>query len=503
MAIEETNFNKVVVGLSSRSSFPSEIVAYQDDTRIGHVPYLNGKTGHFDTSETTYGYVRDRIYDDEATHEYRIDGDDYASESDVPDYLEFNLDKDPLQASLIALATVPDDVYGDKVFYKYETIPENNLALNQPTQLTFTGDVEALITSMEGFGWYINPSLANDNKDEGDETLYTLLVHYNYDGEENEGDAHATTATTDAVQYSTDFGQTWTTTPPDDWEDVTTTRVNEGGVWVEHHLETETEEEIIAGQRYVSGNFWCPWQSSAVPSAVSTIDNVETHVRSIQIQAIRPKSWSNTGQPKYGFYTTPIYTSEIQYVRPHLHGWGDVDDDYDSLIEGDAGLLVMIIQKSSGNMWFGYSDRDDQADIYASSSYTIIWCGFESYPKTEVEAPISDSVSDLVLDILGTAYGIAVGDTVFCEDEQMRVEEIADSTTYSDGGVVQHVYTSLTVERAINSTTRASHAIGATVRVMVNQDRLRRFTVYKVSGVSAPLKIRLIGTDKPTRVVEV
>ena len=260
------------------------------------------------------------------------------------------------------------------------------LRYHQPTQLTFTGDVEAMIATMETFGWYINPALADENKDEGDETLYSLIVHYNYDGEENEGSAHATTATTDAVQYSTDYGETWSTDPPDDWEDVTTTRVNEGGVWVEHHLDIETEEEIISGQRYVSGNFWAPWQSSSVPSAVSTIDNVETHVQSIQIQAIRPKSWSNTGQPKYGFYTTPIYTSEIVYVRPHLHGWGDVDsDEYDSLIEGDAGLLVMIIQKSSGNMWFGYSDRDDQADIYASSSYTIIWCGFESYPKTEVE----------------------------------------------------------------------------------------------------------------------
>ena len=107
MAIEESNFNKVVVGISSNVPFPAAIVAYQDDTLIGYVPFLDGRTGHFDTSETTYEYVRDRIYDDDATHEYNIDGTHYASESDVPDFLEFNLDKDPLQASLIALATVP------------------------------------------------------------------------------------------------------------------------------------------------------------------------------------------------------------------------------------------------------------------------------------------------------------------------------------------------------------------------------------------------------------
>ena len=503
MAITETNFNKVVVILNSRIPFPIDIGVYQDDELRGTVPYLNGRSGHFDTSEQTYVWVRDRIYDDDATHEYNIDGTHYSTKSDIPSFLEFVLDYDPLQASLVALATVPDDVYGDKVFYKYETIPDNNLALNQPTQLTFTGDVEALIESMEGFGWYINPALADTNKDEGDDTLYSLLVHYNYNGEENEGDAHATTATTNAVQYSINFGQDWTTVPPDDWSTVTTTRVNEGGVWVEHHLEIETEEEIISGQRFVSGNFWAPWQSSAVPSAVSTIDNVETHVRSIQVQAIRPKSWSNTGQPKYGFYTTPIYTSEIVYVRPHLHGWGDVHSDYDSLIEGDAGLLALIVQKSTGHMWFGYTDRDDQASIYDGSVYTILWCGFESYPKTEVEAPISDGANDVGLDILGTPYGIAVGDTVFCEDEQMRVTAIASPTTYSESGVVIHVYTELTVERAINGTTRAGHAIGATVRVMVNQDRLRRFTIYKINGVSSPFKLRLIGTDKPTRIVEV
>ena len=503
MAITADNFNKVVVALTSNIPFPGEIYAYQDDVQVGFIPHFNGKRGHYDVTEQIYVWVRDRIYEGNATHEYRIDRVDYVTKSDIPEYLRFNLDKDPLQASLVALATVPPDVYGDKVFYKYETIPDGGVGLAQPSQLPFTGDIEALIMSMGAFGWYIDPVLANTNKDEGDETLYNLLVHFNYNGMTNMGSAHATTATTDAVQYSIDFGQTWNTVPPADWSTVTTTRVNEGGVWVEHHLQLETEEEIIPGQRFVSGNFWAPWQSSAVPSAVSTIDNVETLIRSIQVKAIRPKSWSNTGQPKYGFYTTPIYTSEIVYVRPHLHGWGDVDSGYDSLIEGDAGLLALIVQKSTGHMWFGYTDRDDQASIYDGSVYTILWCGFESYPKSEVEAPISAGASDLGLDMLGTPYGIAVGDTVFCEDEQMRVTSIGSPTTYSEGGVVQHVYTELRVERGINGTTRAGHAIGATIRVMVNQDRLRRFTVYKVSGVSAPFKLQLIGTDKPTRVVEV
>ena len=44
MAITADNFNKVVVYINSRSPFPiSSIIAYQDDTRIGHVPFLDGK----------------------------------------------------------------------------------------------------------------------------------------------------------------------------------------------------------------------------------------------------------------------------------------------------------------------------------------------------------------------------------------------------------------------------------------------------------------------------
>ena len=64
---------------------------------------------------------------------------------------------------------------------------------------------------------------------------------------------------------------------------------------------------------------------------------------------------------------------------------------------------------------------------------------------------------------------MSVGDTLFVNDEQMRITAVTSGTA-------------LTVVRDINGTVAAAHAVGAEVRAVFNSDAIRRIRFFSESS---------------------
>ena len=79
MPIEVDNFSRVLVAISSRSSFPTDIIAYNGgeghsrEHEVGRIPWIDTNSrGHYDPTNEIFRYVVDRIAAGLSTHEYLL-----------------------------------------------------------------------------------------------------------------------------------------------------------------------------------------------------------------------------------------------------------------------------------------------------------------------------------------------------------------------------------------------------------------------------------------------
>ena len=494
MAITADNFNKVVVHISSRTEKVHDIRVYQDDDQVGLVDFAGGRRGFFDTDSDQFGYITDRIHEGNADHQWNIDDNTlYTSAANVPVWLEHLLDLDPINPILTEMARVPDDIGPDDIlFYKYGTV---DTAPDAPT-VTFMGNVATLITDMEAAGWYDTPSEADDNKGSND-TSYAINVTYFYDGANDVNTLDITTPQpqSNMVQYSTDHGETWTTTPPDDYDTVTDIRVNVGGYWVDHTIQHETE--LVETIQNLTGFFYPPYTDYPYSSAV--VGTAIQDMQALQFHAFRAQSWSDDSSPQRGFVSKIIPIDEVVWLRPHNLGWPEVNSYYDRLIQDDdEGLYCMAINKESGEVVIGHTNNEDIADYFPNSEWQSWLFGFESYPYPTLYSNISAVATQVTF--VGTNLGISVGNIIFSGDEQMRITQVFNPTT--DGIPPTDVYTVVYVTRAVNGTSIETRNAGQRVRITVNEDRLRRITFLKGNSVTRPTAIKLMGYEKIEQRVE-
>ena len=491
MAIEASNFNRVLVYLSSRTDRCTGIHAYQGDDRVGSAARAGGRTGFYDTSSDDISHIIARIHTGNATREWIVDGTTYTSKEDVPNWLEYLLELDPLDADLVAMSQTPPDVGpDDQVFYKYGDIDSPPDA---PT-VTFGDSVDTLITDMETAGWYATPSDAEDNQGT-DTTLFTIVVTYFYSGASDTSTIDITDPSTDTVQYSTDHGETWTTTPPSDYDTVTDIRVNVAGHWVDHTIQHETE--LAETIRDLTSFFYPPYTDYPYSSAV--VGTAIQDMQAFQFHVFRAQSWTEASDPQRGFVSKIIPIDEVVWLRPHNLGWPEVNSHYDRLIQDDdEGLYCMAMNKESGEVVIGHTNNEDIADYFPNSEWQSWLFGFESYPYPTLYSNISAVATQVTF--VGTNLGISVGNIIFSGDEQMRITQVFDPTT--DGIPPTDVYTVVYVTRAVNGTSIETRNAGQRVRITVNEDRLRRITFLKGNSVTRPTAIKLMGYEKIEQRVE-
>ena len=499
MAItSETVFNRVVVFLlTSPLSSPHlrSIRVRQDEGQYVDYVLPTGRGRIIDPEDPGFVECRRRIVNGTATLHYLIiEGSGYDgtadfslrsiyTEDNLPTRFHFLLQYDTMRLEVQRAQEIDPSVGPtDKIFYTYATIPPGvGTTIPTPVPTWADGDVDGLISSMEDLHWYTAENQAYENRGVH-ETLYTCVVSYHYIGDLEFSSIDVTTPETGAIQFSTNHGDTWTDERPSTGT-ITHVRRRINGHWVEFPLEIETV--LRTGIEVVISEMFLPWQDSEYPRSYNISRDDISEIDLLILMAERTISWGDARTPIYGNFSSGQVRNEITLLRPHLIGQ-DAYTGLDDLVETGVGLHVLTINKNTGHVTVGHTMNED-IDSYAPySGYATFLFGWESYPATELQSAMT-AISQLPF-LKGSNFGLAVGNTLFCEAEQMRID--AMTSEHLNNGALR---TQLQVTRGINGTTAAVHAVDTPIRAIVNGDEIRRITYLDHVGTDQPFRVRLLG----------
>lgn len=491
MPILADNFNRVIVLLGRNRTRPYDIVALRDDTEVGRVPSVPGAglSGHYDPLAAEFVFVRDRIIAGEATHEYIYGRLTFANADALPAWFKFILEYDPLRQAIAEERQVdPDLGPTDKAFFRYAVIPADNLPLGTPFP-AFDGSLSSLITSMEGLGWYPSISEAHSNRP-ADSVLYACVVSYFYNGQADESTLSVSPPETDAVQYIVEGVST--AVVPEDTSTIEMIQINLGGRWIDFPFRPPVER--VAGVVTLAEIF--PNYSGHPEFTNISADDIQ-EIESIKIAAHRTEGWGALNRiPRIGGVSIAHPLNRLALLYPGDLGW-DVHDEFDDITFGSRGIYALAVHKSSGRVELGHTDQEDLASYYSGGTYWSFLIGFEGYPLTVLAQAVAADAT--TFNIFGSSFGLTVGDVVFVNDEEMRLDSIGTEvvitgTMNTISGLAAELQTPLTVTRGINGTTAALHPLqGGTVRAIVNADRIRRLTILKQSGLNRPFHVVVLG----------
>ena len=300
----------------------------------------------------------------------------------------------------------------------------------------------------------------------------------------------------DDIRYSVDNGQTWTEAAPSDPDDITNLEITIGGETVDFLVKIETE--LVNPVEQIINDVYPPYAYNlTTPYSASLASAVLSDFFGVQFRHWKGETWSNSHIPQYGGISAVIPIDEILLTPPHLIGQ-DAFSDYDDKIEGNHGYYLIIITKevgeTRGEIQISQVDNDTITG-YSYSKYVTLLCCFESYPNSDIYQSVN--AGTIAFTIRGTNRGVSVGDTMFVEDEQMRVTSIGASFKDSNG-----VFHSIDVTRAINGTTAVAHDSDTRIRGVINSDRIRNLTFLAERGIARPHTLRILGYKRPKELVE-
>ena len=403
--------------------------------------------------------------------------------ADVPVRYRYLLQYDSFSDDVDTELTVTEStVYGERTFFTYD----DSSTLAAPAPAFIDGLVGTLIGRMELAGWYETATEAYTNRGTNT-TLRTAIVSYDWDGPTQTAtvNVHLVDVDNDNIRYSTD-GTLWTDDPPSDLDDLRYLEFTINGETVDFLLKPETE--LVNPVERIINQLLPGYSGSHTVSLGSDI----TDYFGIQIRAYDGLDWGAVHEVSFGDVSKVHPIDEISLTPPHLLGQGQFSGHDDS-IEGNIGYYLLRVNKHVGHIDFGQVDDDDISG-HNTNDYTTFLCAFEGYPNTELHGDASATASVII--IKGIARGMAVGDTLFIEDEQIRINGIANP--YLNGTVVLN---SLTVTRGISGTTGIAHDADTQVRGVLNADRLRNFIVFKQNGLTRPFVIRVLGYQRIKEIV--
>ena len=411
-------------------------------TKLGELrPRESGRL--YNTEGADFTQLRHRLGAGTATLYYVIGTTPYL-ETDIPVGAEWAIDRNPFR--LYASAHETPDI-GPYSQIRYKRFPVGTIA-HGPLVLIFTGDLTALDTLLTSEGWLRRP-------DSGTDLLYHLTV--NYWRLATVTGVNASPPVSDNIQYSTDDGQTWSTTPPADFDDVDVVSIHGVDGWVDIQvgvdevIENSPLEEVGGDNVYYS-----------FPKRLSLEGFTLSHIYALQVEFDTRTGWGSSPRGIEGWAS--MLSTSINMVYPHEVAYGDGRWDV------PTGKKLLVMQnKATGIVTLShYNDYAVIADN--DSDHYLLRCCVEAYPMTTLSDALSSSQGWIQLTSL---KGISTGDVLFVDSEQMIV---TGTTTLLGGETV------LTVQRNANGTSAASHGLGAVCRAIVNADAPRYFTIINVHG---------------------
>ena len=488
---EDTTFDEVWVSLST--GYVRYITAMNNGSPVARVEKAE-RSGHgpVDSTHDSYIVAMNAVLDGDVDVKYWFGSNvipnrrytAYAKD-DIPARYLHLLQFDSFNVDVVALQQVVEDVaYGELTFYQYNDLPD---PLPGVIPTFNDGDVPAMIFSMEEAGWYHTIADAVDNK--GTATiLRTAIVSYEYVGATDSSTLNVNIPPRDDVRYSVDEGETWTDDPPDDPDDTTHLELTVGGEVVDFPIKHDTGladpvDRITDGLP--------PYVISASSPYVVSLSNRDLSLyHGIQILTWRAESWGDS-RHKFGGFTPILPISQLIMTAPSLVGQ-NAFDGIENRIVGTRGYYHLIVHRDTGTVILRETFTASQS-AYDTDDYTSFVIAFESYPKSELLSAITASA--LSMEFKGTKRGLSVGQKLFCENEEMLLTAIGDTTIA--GGEVR---TALTIGRGENGTTAVAHSADTVIRAVSTEDRLRNLLVFASSGLTRPHYIRVIGYKKPEEI---
>ena len=334
-----------------------------------------------------------------------------------------------------------------------------------PDFSTFDGDSVTVASLMTGASW-------SRTVPSGDGLVWHTRVTWSI--VEGVASAQGSTPTTDDLRYSTDNGDTFTTSPPSNLDDLDLVQQYIAGTgWIEFPV---GDEEVVSPIVYLAGVNWQNAQNGAdnaqqfiaMPSDSAILkDNYR-----IGFDVAKTQSWTATDNYDWRG-TVSIPTAAIVLCTPEEYA-GRNSSNYTRF-----KTYMLVQNKEHGSIEFGISQNGIALTAYDQNYYGSMFINFLSYPK--VSLPANLAAATTVFD-LGNVEQLAVGDTLFINDEQLAVTAINS--------------TNVGVTRGANGTTAADHSSGDTVRAIVNRDEVRYVAIVSRYGVPDNTKVQIFRVRK-------
>ena len=349
--------------------------------------------------------------------------------------------------------------YVDVFYQRATTAPAN-------TTVQFTGieSVGGFERRVENTGWLQTPPTGTD-------TLWYSVVRYGVytDGE---GWTDVEVARDTDINWSTDFGATWLSDLPADYDDVTDVRVRYGTIWTDIPV-------------FVDPDTNSPWLTLSVHNDIVplpadgliALEIAGAALADLYQVGVRMDVYANDGRiirsgeawisTDYGRRSN-VHPFGLQFIPP---------EDLDELLPVAPYRYIVQQDNMTGEVQLFHGDV---FVFQLPTTVSAAYLSFGGFPVTTIAEAMGDGMDITSFLAVNPNVGFKIGDTLFIDDEQMRINS-TNIVPFSPR---------VNVDRAINGTTRAAHDNGSLVRGVVREDVLHNVHVWDQHN-TLPVRTRL------------
>ena len=349
--------------------------------------------------------------------------------------------------------------YVDVFYQRAATAPATTTAM-------FTGleSVGAYERRVENTGWLQTPPTGTD-------TLWYSVVRYGVLST-GVGWTDMETASDTDINWSTDFGATWLSDLPTDYDDVTDVRVRYGSIWTDIPV-------------FVDPDTNSPWVTLSVHNDIVPLPTdglialeiagaalVDLYQIGVRMDVYHTdgvilrsgEAWISTD---YGRRSN-VHPFGLQFIPP---------EDLDELLPVAPYRYIVQQDNMTGEVQLFHGDV---FVFQLPTTVSAAYLSFGGFPVTTITEAMGDGMDITSFVAANPNVGFKIGDTLFIDDEQMRI----NSTN------IVPFPPRVNVDRAINGTTRASHVVDSLVRGVVREDVLHNVHVWDQDN-TLPVRTRL------------
>ena len=439
----------------------------QTYNRGPRVPRL--ASGDFDVTNSEVAEVISRvrsglevvyyIQDSQLNRNLARSGDEYyyVYDHELPKVYQHLRDTHPFHANYVT----KDQSRGPyvDVFYQRAT------AAPALTTAQFTGleSVGAYERRVENTGWLQTPPTGTD-------TLWYSVVRYGVYST-GIGWTDVEIAYDTDINWSIDFGATWLSDLPVDYDDVTDVRVRYGTVWTDIPV-------------FVDPDTNSPWLTLSVHNDIVPLPTDGIVALEIAGAALADLYQIGVRMDVYHTDGTILRSGEAWLStdygrRSNTHPFGLQFIPPEHLDESVPVVPYRYIVTQDNMTGEVHLFHGDVLVSQLPTTVSVAYLSFGGFPVTTLAEAMGDGMDITSFLAVNPNVGFKIGDTIYIDDEEMRI---------NNTNIVP--FARVNVDRAINGTTRAAHDNGSLVRGVVREEMLHNVHVWDRDN-TLPVRTRM------------